>query len=81
LNERAIQTSFTAAAGSAGATISRLCECTVYRVVGQPPLCRVAYSSRKTSSGFWPRMRWLASQPAAIVSPAVANHAPKFIQG
>ena len=35
LNERAIQV-FTAAAGSAGATISRLCECTGDAATGQP---------------------------------------------
>ncbi len=30
-----------------------------------------SYSSRRTSRGFWPRMRWLASQPVATVRMAV----------
>src|SRR6202012_4657623 len=36
------------------------------------------YSSRRTSSGFCPKTRWLASQPAATVSAAVAQSAAKF---
>ena len=51
LNEGAKQV-FTAAAGSAGATISRLCECTGDMLMGQPLAVHKPYSSRRISSGF-----------------------------
>ena len=52
LNEGAINKVLTAAAGSAGATISRLCECTGDMLMGQPLAVHKPYSSRRISSGF-----------------------------
>jgi hypothetical protein len=80
LNERAIQV-VTAAAGSAGATISRLCECTGCGLQGQPPAPLSRYSSRSISRGFCPSTRWLASQPAPTVSRPTPNHVARLNRG
>ena len=40
--------------------------------------CCGAYSSRRTSRGFWPRMRWLAIQPVMTVSAAAMASAVRL---